>query len=356
MNLLIHFFSELVHIFLMSAPPLLLGLALAGLLRSLISEKYIQNYLQVPGWRSVLRAALVGIFFPLCSCSVIPVGVALRRKGASRGATASFLVSTPELGVDSFLLGVSLLGYPLTIARVVAAFFSSLLVGTLIDSSADETPSPRRSLIASVVEPRKFDRRFLKTAFDYSFLTLLKDLSFYLFLSFVLAAALMAFVPEDFLSGRALGENSSLFLFFLLSIPTYICAASSTPLAAAFLAKGVPAGSILVFLLAGPATNLTTVLAIRGELGKKAFWIYVLGISSATLFCGWLVNLFPASFGLPSIAPSMHHHEEHSWWTYLCGIVFLILWMRNALWVWQTRNSKKSCCAEVPSCCQNKAS
>lgn len=351
MNLVQEFFSELLSIFLLSAPSLLLGLFLAGIVRSFLSEKFIHSYLKTPGWKSVARASVIGIPFPLCSCSVIPVGMSLRRQGASKGATSSFLVSTPEIGVDSFLLSTSLLGMSITIARILAAFVSAIVVGTTIDffcpeERAPSPPSPSPSSCCSKKADccdTSSERALglvgrLRNIFDYAFITLLADLSRYLLIGFILAAAIVTFLPAELFTPDRLSNNGSLILFFLISIPTYICAAASTPIAAAFLSKGVSAGAVLVFLLAGPATNLTTVAAIRGELGVRAFSIYVLGITVVTLCIGWIVNAF--GFGLESVssAPHLHIHEQASILNVCSAIVFAALWLR--LLVLQRRDRK----------------
>ncbi len=91
---------------------LLLGFLFAGILHVLVPQQLFSKYLSKNSWSSVLYATLFGIPLPLCSCGVIPTGMALYREGASKGSVVAFLIATPQTGVDSIIATYSLLGLP----------------------------------------------------------------------------------------------------------------------------------------------------------------------------------------------------------------------------------------------------
>lgn len=314
-----------------SAPWLLLGFFLAGVLHVLIPAEFIARHLQKRGFASVFKASMIGVPLPLCSCSVIPVATALRRKGASRGATAAFFVSTPEIGVDSFLLSYSLLGSFLAFARMIASFVSAMIVGLLINLfEGDDRPEPAIASAAPACcahgkekVPRSMLEKLLGI-FHFGFIDLIDDLAPLLMFGFLAAGLITVLVPDNFFSG--LNANASMFLMLLVSFPLYICAASSTPLAAALLAKGLAPGAVVVFLLAGPASNITTMAAIARELGRKEIVIYIIGVSVVSLLFGAGINELALRgykvFDLTSGVGMVHEHA--SFWTGL-----ILLWLMS---------------------------
>lgn len=291
----------------LSAPWLLGGFLAAGIVRVLIPQRAIEGSLKQPGKRSVALASLIGIPLPLCSCSVIPVAVSLRRSGASKGATASFMVSTPEIGVDSFLLSYILLGPVLALSRVAAAFVSALAVGLSIEKWA-ETDKDAEKRPAEVFpaccrsQPPKADscmtgqtgaknwREKATAALRYGFVDVLDDLAKLLLAGFLIAGAAAYLLPPDLVSEAKLPDWAAMGLAVLVSLPVYVCSTSATPLAAALLIKGVAPGAILVFLLAGPATNITTMLAVNQELGRRAAVLYVSSLVVTTVGAGLLLQ------------------------------------------------------------------
>jgi uncharacterized protein len=119
------------------SPYLLLGFLVAGILSVYLPVSFVQRHLGRPGAAQVIKAALFGVPLPLCSCSVIPVAASLRKQGASRGATASFLTATPQTGVDSILATAAVLGGVFTVYRVVMAFVTGIIAGLVMDRIGD---------------------------------------------------------------------------------------------------------------------------------------------------------------------------------------------------------------------------
>ena len=293
-----------------SAPFFVAGLILAGLIWLFVNEKNLSRFIRQDGMKSVLRAALIGIPLPLCSCSVLPVATQLRRAGAGKAATVSFLVSTPESGMDSILLTYSLTDPLLTVARPVTAFLTATLAGWV------ETVFPGKT--ASAVDPvaaacgcscgcevdatrEKASGVFGKVmaSISYAFSDLLRDIAPYLFVGFVLAGLVgVVFSPESgavpsILASGWVGYVGAI----LIGLPLYVCATSSTPLAAVFLAAGVSPGAILVFLLVGPATNIASMAVVRKIVGTWAMVRYVLVVIVTAVISGLMLDHLYRVFG-----------------------------------------------------------
>jgi uncharacterized protein len=276
------------------APYLLIGFALAGLLRAFVTERALARHLGGGGFGPVLKASLLGIPLPLCSCGVLPTAAGLRKGGASRAATSSFLISTPETGVDSIAVSWAMLDPVLTIARPLAALVTALFTGTAQLWLLPEPSSP-----APPVEPAEEDKRSvgrkMADGMRYSFLVLLADIAWYATLGLVLAGVVSYFLPPNLFGALPGGRLTQIAIVAGISVPLYICATSSTPLAAALIAKGMSPGVALLFLLVGPATNISSLTVIYKLLGLRSTVIYLAGIvTSGLAFCfatDWLYGL-----------------------------------------------------------------
>lgn len=302
-----------------SSPYLLLGLGLAGAVKALIPEATIARLLGHDGFSGILRAAAVGVPLPVCSCGVVPLAVALRRKGASAPATMSFLITTPESGIDSILLSWGLLGPVMAIARPLASFASALLAGGLsllapVAGNGRSGPEPVARPCgaaggcgchaeADEAPPGLASRLFHATR------ELFDDLVFWMWLGIVTAGLLAALLPHDL---AALGLGSGLgpmLLLLLVGIPLYVCASSSTPVAAALLLKGVSPGAALVFLLVGPATNAASLLLLHRTFGRRFILSYLAGIGLGAVVSGLALDALVDAAGWP-IAPGLEPGPE----------------------------------------------
>jgi len=335
------------EVFVASAPWLLFGFLVAGLLHVFLPQEKVTKHLGQPGLRSVFIASAVGVPLPLCSCSVIPVAISLRRAGASRGATASFLVSTPEIGVDSFLLSYGLLGAPIAFLRMAAAFVSAFLVGAVIDRTPETPASPtvdpapcckgqtNSQNTSASCHPghslHKRPRNQLLAALHYGFVELVDDLANLLILGFLIAGAISVLVPDSFFLTSGFSHFVTTLLMLLVSLPLYICASSATPIAAALMLKGLNPGAALVFLLAGPASNVTTMLAVKRELGAKALAIYLIGIFGVALSFGALLDLFMPTFVDVEALPALQPHLHSTFWSDLLAFVLLAVLTNSSL-------------------------
>ena len=302
-------------LFIEASPYLLLGVLVAGLMYLFLAPETIAKYLNSGRIRSVFKAALLGIPLPLCSCGVLPAAVSLKRQGANRGATAAFLIATPESGVDSIAITYALLDPLMTVIRPLAAFITAFAAGIMENffSGKDEYQNSVQPDLSCRVDgccdgqncpPEKHSNhhsilRKLWSGIHYGFFDLYRELSGWIVIGFILAGAITLWLPQD-LTSRYLGGGFATMLFMLAAgIPTYICATASTPVAAALIMKGVSPGAALVFLLAGPATNLASLTVLSKVLGRRGVIVYLGSIATFSVLLGlatdWLYSFLGIS-------------------------------------------------------------
>lgn len=288
-----------------ASPYLWLGLLAAGALHAWVPQAWIMGQLGGRGAGSVWKAALWGIPMPLCSCGVIPAAVGLRKRGAGRGASISFLISTPETDIDSIFLTWAMLGPIWAVIRPVAAM--AVAVGTgLVANLLPETASPTIeadscSCCAHDSEQPAKKPSGLVRAWRFVFRELVPDIGWWLLLGLLLSGLIVALLPPDLLATLPGGPIVQMLFALVIGIPLYICAAASTPLAAALLMKGMAPGAALVLLLTGPATNIASALVISRHLGKAGTAIYFGGVALGSLLCGMMVQVFAPAWKLGDI-------------------------------------------------------
>ena len=295
-------------IWLEAAPWLLVGLVAAGILKTCVPGQFLQRWLGGRGLYPVLKAAVIGTPLPLCSCSVLPAAIQLRRSGASKASTVSFLVATPENGADSIALTYVLLGPVMTIIRPMAAIVSAVATGLFTGFVSDheekqadsDEPSASDDCCGTsccgtqaeeVSQSGYLQSRLAE--FWHAVIDLLDDIAGWLLIGILLAAALDTFVPANAIAQWGSGILPMLGIL-VISVPMYICATASTPVAASMLVAGVSPGTVLVFLLAGPATNLASIGLLRRELGTRATVAYLVGIAVTSVGLGLVVDLILA--------------------------------------------------------------
>ena len=281
---------------LVLAPALALGLLIAGLLHVFVKKEKILSHLGKPGFVSCLKATLAGIPIPLCSCGVIPAALGLRRDGASRGAATSFFISTPQTGVDSISVTWALLGFPITLAKVITALIAGVVGGTMVDAT-DRSGLPE-NIAPECILTEQGSR--LSRIWRYSFNTIFRDIYGSLLFGITVSALIMLFIKPGQLADVDLLQGPlGLFAALAIGIPMYVCSVASVPIAAGLIHAGFPVGSALVFLVAGPATNVATISVIRKSFGNRVFIIYLLTVVVTSLGAGLILNNLQVS--LPEI-------------------------------------------------------
>ncbi|MFL2848424.1 MAG: permease [Coraliomargaritaceae bacterium] len=309
------------------APYLLIGFSIAGLLHYCIPPKFIIQQLGKSNIYSVFKAAILGIPLPLCSCSVIPVASSIRKIGASRGATISFLSSTPQTGVDSILATYGLFGWVFTVIKLTVALLCGLVSGILVDIFCKQKNTSSAELGDDASDHTPIKNKSISASLRYFFEELPLDLYKPLLIGIFIAGLINNFLPSDFFSGS---YSSGLFAFIgitLISLPLYVCAIESLPLAFAFLSAGISPGAVLVFLIVGPASNSATILATLKIIGKKATVIYIITLVVIAWAAGYLTNLFLDI----QMNNFKEHHAHLSIWHHISAGVLLAYFLNAVL-------------------------
>ena len=308
------------------SPYLLLGFLIAGIMHAFIPGSFYTRYLSRKTFRSVIYAALLGIPLPLCSCGVIPTAMSLRREGASKGAVVSFLIATPQTGIDSIFATYSIMGLPFALVRPIAALVTAVMGGALVNfgdrsSSADtqenaSQPSPGSKTIAHRI----------KEALQYGFVEMMADIGKWLVLGLIIAGLITVFVPESMFAAFKDNTLMSMLLVLCISIPMYLCATGSIPIAVALMLKGLTPGAALVLLMAGPASNAASILVINKVLGRKTLCLYLISIICGAIAFGYGIDyLMPREWFAPSIIRTAEGCTHSSPFQWTCTILLTIL-------------------------------
>jgi hypothetical protein len=322
-----------------ASPWLLLGLLMAGLIKAWIPSQVLSKHLG-DGKSAIIKAAFIGAPLPLCSCGVIPVAAELRRSGASKSATSSFLVATPETGIDSVSVSYAMLGPVFAVYRPIAAIFSAIITGYIVaagenttrntqlkEKQTNDTAVNQQTTCCSAnnknpdsVQQRNFSLYqsqptipLKKSLFKqtqqgvyYAATKLIDDIIIWLLIGLTFATLVRTFIPEDFLLSYGSGLPAMI-LMIGISIPMYICATASTPIAAGFIMAGLSPGTALVFMMAGPATNISTLGVIRNEMGNNVLIRYLIGVSISAIGFALLLDT-----GLELLAINIGEQMNHS--------------------------------------------
>ncbi len=323
---------------------LLLGIILAGFIHHLLNETNLFRLLKGSSFKTIFKAAILGVPLPLCSCSVLPVAHQLRKSGLNRGGTTAFLISTPETGVDSILLTYSLCDPLMTVARPIAAFITAISAGLLVNKSSDENKniniidecddnccSPVKSQQSS-----SYIRKLINSI-KYAFGTRLRDLAPYLLVGYLLAGLVNFLIGGDSLSNLPNYLTSGWGSYFgavLIGLPMYICATSSTPLAAVLLVAGFSPGSILVFLLVGPATNIASLTVVSKMFEKKSTILYLIAIIVSAVFCGLILDIIYDYFQIEKVFKAGSESHQAGMIDYFSAILISIFILYYSLEKW----------------------
>lgn len=306
------------------APWFLLGVAAAVLLHRLLPKDFAHRRLRGPA--GVPTSVLLGVPLPLCSCGVLPTAIGLRKHGASRGASVGFLISTPQTGVDSILVSASFLGLPFAIFKVASAAIMGLAGGWVADAVGGPDEPAESDPRAPTTHPT------WKQALEHG-LEIVDMVLPWVVIGVLISAALNVLVPESMWAQlQSLGVWGGMLIALALSLPLYVCATGSVPIAAALVANGLPAGAALVFLMAGPATNAGTIGALTQHFGLRTTVVYVVTIIAGSLGLGWAFSLV----WTPDVTVG-HGHAHQAWWAVAAGVALLGLlarygWMTGRSW------------------------
>jgi len=348
-------------VFVESSPYMLFGFFIAGIFSIFLKPETVARYFGGQGVRPVVLSALAGIPVPLCSCGVVPAAAGLKKQGASRSATLSFLISTPETGMDSIPITYALIDPLMAVIRPVAAFFTAVVAGLMenlfgrgaaddLQSVASRGQNPRVGDILSARQP------LLKKVSDgmrHAFVELLGDIGRWFIVGVLLAGLIITLVPDDLIGGYLGNPLLAMLAMLVVGMPMYVCATSSTPIAAALILKGLNPGAALVFLLAGPATNVATLSMVSGLLGKRSVVIYLSAIIGCSFAMGLLADFLYATFQIQPMAIAGQAGEILPEWL-KTGAAFLLTALLVHAFRKTRKPSAKTTCTCAGACCTGK--
>ena len=339
--------SEIWFLLCEMSPFLLLGFMLAGLMHEFVPNTLYTRYLGKPTFGSVVLAALFGVPLPLCSCGVIPTAMGIRREGASKGATISFLIATPQTGVDSIIATYSLMGLPFAVIRPVVALLTAIFGGTLCNVLDNDNVDDNLNLNANLnandgkksTPMLSSSSKRLRRAFAYAFGEMMEDIGKWLAVGLVVAGIITAAVPDSWFFIFRDNTLYSILFVLLFSIPMYLCATGSIPIAMALMLKGLTPGAALVLLMAGPACNAASILVVGKVLGKRTMLIYLVSIVMGAIVSGYVIDyMLPREwFNAPVSHYAACHEEGVGLFSYLCT-AFLLVCLVRAFWPWKQRH------------------
>lgn len=250
------------------------------------------------------------------------------------------MISTPESGIDSIAITYALLDPIMTVARPIAAFFTATFAGVWenLYSDPNKTASPSPDLSCTVdnccdglnCPPEDHSRHHsigdkIRKGLNFALFELWEDMAGWFFLGLLLAGLITAVIPDDLIGKHLGGGIQSMLIMLVCGIPLYICATASTPIAAALILKGLSPGAALVFLIAGPATNLISLTVLLGTLGKRATTIYLISIAFLSVVLGLALDQIYASFDISAKATVGHSAEFMPFWAELMGAILLLV-------------------------------
>ena len=330
------------------SPYLLLGFLIAGVLHAFVPSSIYSRYLSGTGWRPVVTAALFGIPLPLCSCGVLPTAVSLRRSGASRAASTSFLIATPQTGVDSIAATYSMMGLPFAVLRplaaLVTALYGGLAVGALERHGKLPEDAGNEQYEFSNVTGGLASR--MAEALRYGFFEMMQNIGRWLVLGLVIATLITVLVPDEFFQTYARWPLLNMVVILLIAVPMYVCATGSIPIAAALMLKGLSPGCALVLLMAGPAANLASMLVISQSFGRKATVAYLVSIIAGAMGFGLLVDYWPGMretfvAAMPHHTEAMAHAMHAGWLNWVCSVALVVmLVVANVAKYWKSHQLK----------------
>ncbi|NTU96236.1 MAG: SO_0444 family Cu/Zn efflux transporter [Chlorobiaceae bacterium] len=362
MSLVYRIIGESWTVLLDSAPYVLLGFFISGLLKAFVPDNFVAKHLSGKGMGGIFKASLIGIPIPLCSCGVLPAAAGLKKQGAGKGPISSFLISTPETGIDSITVSYALLDPLMTVLRPIAALFTAIATGiavsftekgeqhtgsvTLNGSSPHETGASACCTGSKAGNEKRMISAKFSEGMAYAFGELFRDVAGWLLVGILISGMIAVFVSAEMVARFFSNEFFSMLLMVLISVPMYVCATASTPIVAALALKGISPGAALVFLLAGPATNAASIPVISRIIGRKATVVYLVSIIVLSVLAGIFANELYGFLGLDTGNWVRRvSHEEGGVIPVVSACILLLLAVKAFL------PAKRTCATREEGCC-----
>jgi hypothetical protein len=330
------------------SPYILLGFLFAGVLHAFVNPEIMSRHLAGNGLKQSFKAALLGVPLPLCSCGVLPTAISLKRSGASTSSTTSFLIATPQTGVDSIAATYSLLGFGFAIVRPIAAFISAVIGGVVMGKlTIDEGQEQLYNNINKAkLQPTFYGK--VKDMLKYGFVDMVGSVGKWLVIGLVIASLITVLVPNDFFILFAQYPLLAMIAVVVIAIPMYVCATGSIPIALSLILKGLTPGAAFVFLMAGPAVNFASYTLLSHSLGRRNTLIYILIIALSAIGIGFIIDyLLPTTWFVPNLSVSNACcAQEVSVFDTICSVVLVVLLVYSLIIKRFKENSKQNIMAK----------
>lgn len=317
------FFSSFLSIMNQMSPYILLGFILAGVLHVFVRPSTMSRHLSGGGIKPVIKAALFGVPLPLCSCGVLPTAVSLRRRGASNAASTSFLIATPQTGIDSIAATYSLLGLPFAVIRPLAALTGAVVGGAAVGRFDSNNNSDACAL--NVPDDEPVPQGFLRKAVEsvrYGLVDMVASVGKWLVIGLVVAALITVAVPDSLFTGLSDYPLLAMLAVVAVAVPMYVCATGSIPIALSLMAKGLSPGIAFVMLMAGPAANFASIMILGRTIGRRATAIYVASVVVTAIAFGLAIDLLlPSAWFVPSGMSGVCHSAGLSVFDTACSVL-----------------------------------
>lgn len=363
--------DQFINLVTEMSPYLLLGFLLAGLMHAFLPGTVYSKYLAQPNMRSVVLAALFGIPLPLCSCGVLPTAMSLRREGASKGATVSFLIATPQTGVDSIIATYSVLGLPFAIIRPIAALVTAMFGGKMVNMIEGKEGAGKAGGTNGAAqgaacgdgccgghgkERTTFAGKIIE-ALRYAYIDMMESVGKWLVAGLLVAGLITVFVPDACFEAFKGNSLASMLLVLCISVPMYLCATGSIPIAAALMMKGLTPGAALVLLMAGPACSVASVLVVSKVMGRRTLMAYLFSIVAGAVAFGLAADyLLPGAWFVPRLAAHCACGEDGGGSLFASGCAILLFALLANAWILRIFTRKREtapCRDDAPAATNN---
>ncbi len=352
MEIVTNIAKEIVIVILEMSPYLLFGFFLAGVLKLLIPQELLYKHLSKRNLSSIIKASILGVPLPLCSCGIIPLAGHLKKEGASKSSIISFLTSTPTTGVDSIFATYALLGPLFAIIRPVIALVAGIFSGIMDFIFAKEFGEVERSntefscVVCDDTDIHSHNNwEKIKYVFNYAFVEMIEDLGKWLAIGIVISGIISGLVPTSIVNSYLSNPLIAYFAMIIIGLPLYVCSTGSIPIAASFIKLGIAPGAALIFLIVGPATNAATISFVGGKLGKRTLFIYLLSMIIVALASGFAFDSFfsakEISMNIMNMQDSMLPHSIKV----ISSAIFIGLLLNVLYRKYFGKPSADSCCA-----------
>ena len=257
------------------------------------------------GFKGIVRAAVAGVLFDLCSHGILLVSMKLYRKGLSLPQMLAFLIASPWNSISLTIILFALIGFKWTALFMILSLAVAIVSGMIFQFLTDKNILPKnphvREEITDLGYKESFAEHFKDKEINFSFFfKLAKDsvkesemILRWVFLGVVIAALVRAFVPDVMFAHYFGASMLGIFMTLIATTIIEVCSEGSVPIAADILHRAMAPGNAFVFLMAGVATDYTEIMVLR-EVTKSwrvAFFLPLVTVPQIVLL-GYILNLY----------------------------------------------------------------